>query len=65
MYRGDRGAGSMGAGEGGGSGRGGGRGQVSEENVVIGSAVAVGLTIFMCVCGLPMIFVGVVFVAIL
>ena len=37
---------------------------MGEEGVIAGSAVAVGLTVYMCVCGIPMIFAGVVLIII-
>lgn len=48
-----------GQGQGQGQGHGEGRGETNETGVVAGSAVAVGLTVFMCVCGLPMLLIGV------
>ena len=49
-----------GTGAGAGEGHGAGSGAVNETGLVAGSAVAVGLTVFMCVCGLPMFFAGIV-----
>ena len=57
----------QGRGDGQGQGRGEGQGegsggQVNETNLVVGSALGVGLAIFMCVCGLPMFFAGIALV---
>ena len=40
-------------------------GETTDENIVIGSALAIGLTVFMCVCGFPMIAAGAALVALL
>ena len=49
----------QGSGEGQGQGQGGGSGGVDDTSVVAGGACSVILTVFMCVCGLPMLFAGI------
>lgn len=62
MGRGD----GRGRGQGEGSGRGQGQGQGGDTvtNVAVGSAVATGFTVIMCLCGIPMMVLGAVFVRI-
>ena len=53
-----------GHGDGHGEGHGEGSGSVDDTGVVMGSAVAIGLTVFMCICGLPMLFAGIALIQI-
>ena len=52
-----------GMGRGAGDGVGEGAGQApTEEGMIAGGAIGIGLAIFFCVCGFPMVIAGIVFV---
>ena len=53
----------MGKGKGAAEGVGDGGGKDTDENVVIGSTLAICLVVFMCICGIPMIIAGAVIIA--